>query len=255
MMPARDTVAGEALRRSSTSKLSVTFGLSIGMRSLFARVRILLSSMTVLRFSIQMASTGPSSTIQVKYFLSLFALRQSCAKMPSVHSLAMTSSAPNICGDVMALGFMRASRCGWPTIGGRSRLAVQLPRALCRVSVMRVLPTPDGPTDMTEWRTSAISYTWTIFRIQLSCFCRPDVVTTPAMAASTSLCCCFSACMPGKRSSSVDMKSGTSSATNLERFISRRERMRSSSSGLSCCCRLDAPAVRKTARMLRRPKS
>ena len=50
MTPARETVAGEALRRSSTSICSVTLGRSIGMRSLFASVRILLSSMTVLRF-------------------------------------------------------------------------------------------------------------------------------------------------------------------------------------------------------------
>ena len=57
MMPARETVAGEALRRSSTSKCSVTLGRYMGIRSLLARVRILLSSMTVFMFSIQMAST------------------------------------------------------------------------------------------------------------------------------------------------------------------------------------------------------
>ena len=94
MMPARETVAGDALRRSSTSKCSVTFGRSMGMRSLLARVRMRLSSMTVFMFSIQMASTGPSSTSQVKCFLSLLALRQSEAKMPSVHSLSTTFRKP-----------------------------------------------------------------------------------------------------------------------------------------------------------------
>jgi len=98
MMPARLTVAGDALRRSSTSKWRVQLGRSIAMRSLLARVRIRLSSMTVFMFSIQMASTGPSRTSHVKCFLSLFALRQSEAKIPSVHSLATMSRKPNICG-------------------------------------------------------------------------------------------------------------------------------------------------------------
>jgi len=129
MMPARETVAGEALRRSSTSIWSVTFGRSIGMRSLFARVRILLSSITVFRFSIQIASTGPSRTSHVKFFVSLFALRHSCAKMPSVHSLAITSRDPNIWGGVIAFGFIRSSRCGLPTSGGCSGDALAAPRA------------------------------------------------------------------------------------------------------------------------------
>eukprot|EP00962_Isochrysis_galbana_P033478 scaffold11206_cov117-Isochrysis_galbana.AAC.19 len=56
-----------------------------------------------------MASTGPSRMSHVKFFLSLLALRHSCAKMPSVHSFAMISSAPNIWGDVMAFGLSRHS--------------------------------------------------------------------------------------------------------------------------------------------------
>ena len=116
-MPARETVAGEALRRSSTSKWRVTFGRSMGMRSLLARVRRRLSSITVFMFSIQIASTGPSRTSHVKFFLSLFALRQSCAKMPSVHSLATMSSVPNIWPERMAFGFIVMNFCGWPIIG------------------------------------------------------------------------------------------------------------------------------------------
>ena len=38
----------------------------MGIRSPLARVRVLLSSNTLLRFSIQMASTGPSNTIQIR---------------------------------------------------------------------------------------------------------------------------------------------------------------------------------------------
>ena len=165
MMPARETVAGDALRRSSTSKWSVTFGRSIGMRSLFASVRILLSSITVFMFSIQIASTGPSSTIHVKCFLSLFALRHSAAKMPSVHSLATTSRLPNIWGAVIAFGFILSSRCDWPTIGGISGSAVHPSSVLWSVSTIRDLPTPDGPTSISEWRTSAISYTWITFDV------------------------------------------------------------------------------------------
>ena len=159
MTPARETVAGEALRRSSTSICSVTLGRSIGMRSLFASVRILLSSMTVLRFSIQMASTGPSSTSHVKFFLSLFARRHSCAKMPSVHSLATTSIAPNICGEVIALGFMVTILCGWPIMGATiASGGTTMPcSALCSTSMMVVLPVPLGPTHMSEWRTRHIS--------------------------------------------------------------------------------------------------
>ena len=38
----------------------------MGIRSPLARVSVLLSSRTLLRFSIQIASTGPSNTIQMR---------------------------------------------------------------------------------------------------------------------------------------------------------------------------------------------
>ena len=58
-----ETVAGEALSMLCGSKRILQQG-AIGIRSPFASVNVLLSSSTELRFSIQMASTGPSSTIQ-----------------------------------------------------------------------------------------------------------------------------------------------------------------------------------------------
>ena len=70
MMPARLTVAGLAFLKSSTSNMSLTLSV-MGMRSPLASVRILLSSRTVFKFSIQTASTGPSHKIHV---LSLRAL-------------------------------------------------------------------------------------------------------------------------------------------------------------------------------------
>lgn len=60
-MPIRETVAGLALSTLSGSKTNFEFG-AITIRSPLANVRVLLSSNTEFRFSIQTASTGPSKT-------------------------------------------------------------------------------------------------------------------------------------------------------------------------------------------------
>ena len=145
----------------------------------------------------RVTSTGPSSTSHVKFFLSLFALRHSCAKMPSVHSLATTSSEPNIWGAVIALGFMRSSRCGCPTITGRSGSGSHAARAACKISTIFDLPTPDGPTIMSECRTSAISCTWMILSNQEGCGSRSYWGMVSESAFSTTACFAFSAAMPG----------------------------------------------------------
>jgi hypothetical protein len=59
-----ETVAGEALSILCGSNTTLQRG-AIGIRSPLAKVNVLLSSSTLLRFSIQIASTGPSSTIQI----------------------------------------------------------------------------------------------------------------------------------------------------------------------------------------------
>ena len=59
----------------------------------------------------------------------------------------------------------------------------------------------------------------------------------------------------GKRSASMERKSGTSCATNLERFMSRSVRYTRISSFSVRFSRLVPPQVRSTERMLRRPKS
>ena len=64
-MPLRDTVAGEALSMLWGSKMILHWG-DMGIRSPLARVSVLLSSRTLFRFSIQIASTGPSNTIQMR---------------------------------------------------------------------------------------------------------------------------------------------------------------------------------------------
>lgn len=61
-MPALDTVAGVAVLKLEISKISFIWGVT-AIRSLLARVKILLSSMTVLRDSIHMGSMSPSRTI------------------------------------------------------------------------------------------------------------------------------------------------------------------------------------------------
>ena len=63
-IPLRDTVAGEALSMLCGSNTTLHCG-DIGMRSPLAKVSVLLSSNTLFRFSIHMASTGPSRTIQM----------------------------------------------------------------------------------------------------------------------------------------------------------------------------------------------
>ena len=62
-IPFLDTVAGEALSMLCTSKMILQLG-AIGIRSPLAKVKVLLSSRTEFKFSIQMASTGPSSKSQ-----------------------------------------------------------------------------------------------------------------------------------------------------------------------------------------------
>lgn len=63
-MPLRETVAGEALSMLCGSKTILQLG-AMGIRSPLASVSVRLSSSTEFRFSIQMASTGPSRTIQM----------------------------------------------------------------------------------------------------------------------------------------------------------------------------------------------
>jgi hypothetical protein len=62
-MPFLETVAGEALSMLWGSKMILQVG-AIGSLSPLAKVRVLLSSSTEFRFSIQILSTGPSNTSQ-----------------------------------------------------------------------------------------------------------------------------------------------------------------------------------------------
>ena len=148
MMPARLTVAGDAFLRSSTSNMSLTVS-AMGMRSPLASVRILLSSRTVFRFSIQTASTGPSQMIHVLSLrLRSLNLDQMDAKMPLSHSPLRRSVSPNISSARMALGFMRTRLFCIPVVAVSASWS----------TLMIVdLPDPGGPTIMMPWRTSVVS--------------------------------------------------------------------------------------------------
>ncbi len=97
-----DTVAGEALSTFCGSKMSLQLTI-MGNLSPLAKVRVLLSSSTELRFSIQSGSTGPSKTSQIcSPFLSLRDFLHKAEKIPSVQSFVATSRRPNIWPEVMA---------------------------------------------------------------------------------------------------------------------------------------------------------
>ena len=150
--------------------------------------------------------------------------------MPSVHSLAITSSEPNICGAVIALGFIRArGAAGRPSAAAAGR-RVHASSARMQHLDDRDLPTPDGPTSMSEWRTSDISYSWITLARHAVERCRLSSGSLRERPPRAPCAPCFSALRPGKRSSISERKSGTSSATNLERFMSRSVRISSSAS-------------------------
>lgn len=68
-----------------TSNMALTLSV-MGIRSPLARVKILLSSSTVFRSSIQIASTGPSAMIHVLYaFCLLLNLAHIAANTPAFH--------------------------------------------------------------------------------------------------------------------------------------------------------------------------
>ena len=100
-MPQRETVAGDATARSSTSNMTRLVSAS-GMISPELRQSFLLSSRTVFMFSIQIASTGPSKTIHLMFscvtpvssVLGCEMWRMSTAPMPSVHSPVWRSKEP-----------------------------------------------------------------------------------------------------------------------------------------------------------------
>ena len=206
--PALDTVAGEALLRFSASNTNRIVGI-IRTRSPLASVRTLLSSRTVFRFSIQTASTGPSTTIQTAWLVRA-AFFHSCEKMPSVQSPVDASSLPNICGAVMDLGFI-------------FHTDVLVPR---RVSVLATasmavdLPLLEGPTTMMPWRTIELSYSCRHLSAQSAWYVQPTSLHVSLRAAQKSEAEGGALSTRGKTSCMRAAKVRTSSETNLLTFMS-----------------------------------
>lgn len=67
--------------------------------------------------------------------------------IPSVQSLVATSNLPNICGAVMAFGFIRYSKCGSPVLVKDDK----------RQLIAAVLPDPVGPNIINPCRTMDVS--------------------------------------------------------------------------------------------------
>ena len=80
-------------------------------------------------------------------FLARSVFLQRVENIPSVQSLVETSSRPNICGAVMALGFILISLCGVP----------QSVIAFINRWMQAVLPAPLGPRTIIPWRTRWVS--------------------------------------------------------------------------------------------------
>ena len=131
-------MAGEALFKFSTSNTILVLSI-MGILSALAKVRILLSSSTVLRFSIQRVSTGPSQTIQDQclFFLSLHFF-QIYENTPGTHSPVIVFITPYIYCPVIDLGFILVNLCGW----------LHYPKASVKVCIIVVFPEPTGPTTM-----------------------------------------------------------------------------------------------------------
>mmetsp|Transcript_36195 Transcript_36195/g.108402 ORF Transcript_36195/g.108402 Transcript_36195/m.108402 type:complete len:494 (+) Transcript_36195:3590-5071(+) len=142
-MPQRDTVAGVACANESTSRIILTL-LGMDSRSPLGRVRSLLSSRTLLRFSAHSGSTSPSNTIQCLrsasplWFANM--VRRRLVKTPSVHSIVVPSRTPYSPSLSIALGSM-------------VYISVRVPSTFSNpfINTRKAddLPTPHGPTSMT----------------------------------------------------------------------------------------------------------
>jgi len=147
IIPHLETVAGEALFRFSTSN-TILQNSDIGILSALAKVRILLSSSTVLRFSIQIASTGPSQIIQETCLFCLpLHFFQIYEKIPGTQSFVVKFIIPYISWFLIALGFILTSWC----------LILRSVRALVRQFIIVDLPLPAVPTTMNPCRTKDVS--------------------------------------------------------------------------------------------------
>mmetsp|Transcript_5801 Transcript_5801/g.17737 ORF Transcript_5801/g.17737 Transcript_5801/m.17737 type:complete len:318 (-) Transcript_5801:1272-2225(-) len=243
IIPARDTVAGEACDKSSTSNSRDTCG-GIAMRSPDSRVSSLLSSSVVFIDSIHSVSTGPSNRIHFwSGDSSLHTVRIMRASTPSCHSCVAESKQPYSSSLDSASGLMVCTCTFWYcSLSGSSFLSL----AMARVRHFHAsdLPAPVLPTIMLPWRATLQSKTWMILTMYSSTTCRLFSVSSASIAARSEPPSLTGSSTPGKRSESSAMKSGRSRKTSLGLMRSSMVRYRMTSSGASGSTRLRLPAAR-----------
>mmetsp|Transcript_18178 Transcript_18178/g.40328 ORF Transcript_18178/g.40328 Transcript_18178/m.40328 type:complete len:245 (-) Transcript_18178:372-1106(-) len=244
-MPALETVAGVANLRSLISNMRLMCALR-GMRSLEARVSILLSSITLFIDSIQLASRSPSRMIHLGFSSgisprSLIILES----RPSFHSLVAMLINPYSSSVFTDLGLMSTHLVLSP-------LSV---RASASVFQHCVLPAPGGPMMNTQCLISSSSSSCTTFRRKRSSGWLPVFSQARATSSSSSGLTLRGGSMPGNRSPSSPKKTTSSSRTILGMLKSLSARMSRASSSRSGSMRLKLPATTSTDLTARRPQS
>jgi len=159
-MPARETVAGVAKRRSRISKIMRMYGFS-GMRSLEASVSMRLSSITEFMDSIQLASRSPSSMIHLGFSFSIWPRsRMILDSSPSFHSRVAMEMYPYSSSVFTDLGLMSVKVV---LLSGLRWL-----RAAISVRQHWDLPAAGGPITNTQCRMAASSSSCTTFSLNTS---------------------------------------------------------------------------------------
>mmetsp|Transcript_8984 Transcript_8984/g.26040 ORF Transcript_8984/g.26040 Transcript_8984/m.26040 type:complete len:329 (-) Transcript_8984:5037-6023(-) len=247
-MPARLTVAGVACFRSRISKIMRMCGFR-GMRSLDARVRSRLSSMTEFMDSIQFASRSPSS---MSHFGSSSGICDKSRKMeersPSFQSrVAMLMYPYRSCVGIV-LGLMSL------IVRKESRPAT-MRFAFARYFQLVDLKAPGGPMTKTQCRIWSSSSSWIVLSFMMSS-------TKSGIAATMSSTLFWRASSttrggsrPGKRSFSRPKKTTSSTFTILAMLKSRSALIKMSSSSPFGSDRRSMPATTSTDLMARRPQS
>lgn len=111
---------------------------------------------------------------------------------------------------LQTLGFILISRVGTPfSVNARIKHCMQV-----------VFPAPVGPMVINPCLTNEVSYSCTILRFQLGKFTNPISRDWLAIARCRSFQAWLWSLIPGNMSSIKDRNSGSSSSTNLLRFIS-----------------------------------
>mmetsp|Transcript_14536 Transcript_14536/g.44979 ORF Transcript_14536/g.44979 Transcript_14536/m.44979 type:complete len:250 (-) Transcript_14536:10-759(-) len=243
-MPARDTVAGDATLRSSTSKSRLIDEVS-GIRSPLIKVRILLSSITLFIDSIHMASIGPSNSTHFssRLFDSAHALNM-VERIPSAHSKVVRSYAPYSSVSVTDFGFMTYEVTG--TYSSRLLRASEV-LAFANIFQAVLLPESVDPTSILQCLVNFESYSCPIFSIRNGCVCRPALCSSHSSAAFRSPISETGSSSDGKRSLKSKRNRCSSSLMNLGRFISRNARIRITSSFVEGSARFIEPAILRTA--------